>query len=183
MLAQSCATFSRLRQAGHAPRRMAVNVSMPQFRLPDFTERVLHTLAEYGMPPSMLELEITESILLDEPLVVMQNLEALRCEGVHITVDDFGTGYSSLGYLRQLPIDCLKIDRSFVVEIDNGKGDLFVETIVGLARKLGLDTVAEGVETPAQVDRLRQLGCDAVQGFLYAKPMPVDELERWFENR
>ncbi|HET6719988.1 MAG TPA: DUF3369 domain-containing protein, partial [Rhodocyclaceae bacterium] len=92
VLGQSCATYARLRDAGQAPRRMAVNVSMPQFRQPDFTERVLHTLVEYDMPPPTLELEITESILIDEPLVVMQNIEALRRAGVVITVDDFGTG-------------------------------------------------------------------------------------------
>ncbi|HET6720951.1 MAG TPA: EAL domain-containing protein, partial [Rhodocyclaceae bacterium] len=138
---------------------------------------------EYDMPPPTLELEITESILIDEPLVVMQNIEALRRAGVVITVDDFGTGYSSLGYLRQLPIDCVKIDRSFVQEIDNGKGDLFVETILDLARKLGLETVGEGVETEAQAARLRELGCDALQGFLYAKPMPVEELDGWVRER
>jgi len=183
VLNESCATYSRLQRAGGAPRHIAVNVSMPQFRLPDFPARVMDVLATHGMPPSALELEITESLLLDEPLVVLHNLETLRRAGVLIAVDDFGTGYSSLSYLRQLPIDCLKVDRSFVCEIDSGKGDLFAETIVELAHKLGLRTVAEGVETAAQVSRLRELGCDIAQGFLYAHPMPASELTEWFASR
>ncbi|HJW56374.1 MAG TPA: EAL domain-containing protein [Burkholderiaceae bacterium] len=183
ILDQSCAAFSRLAASGHAPRRIAVNVSMPQMRRPDFPERVVRTLAARGMPASALELEITESQLLDEPQVVLRNLHALKQEGIQITIDDFGTGYSSLGYLRQLPIDCIKIDRSFVVEIDRGRGDLFAETIITLAHKLGAETVAEGVETAAQVRCLRHLGCDTVQGFLYGRPMPADELAGWIEQR
>jgi c-di-GMP phosphodiesterase len=183
VLDQSCAMFSRLQASGHAPRRIAVNVSMPQMRQPDFPERVARTLAAHGMAASSLELEITESQLLDEPLVVLRNLHALKQEGIQISIDDFGTGYSSLGYLRQLPIDCVKIDRSFVLEIDNGKGDLFAETIITLAHKLGAETVAEGVDSPAQVQRLRQLGCDTAQGFLYARPMPADELAGWIGQR
>ncbi|MGE5652566.1 MAG: putative bifunctional diguanylate cyclase/phosphodiesterase, partial [Bacillota bacterium] len=130
ILDQSCAAYSRLAAEGHAPRRIAVNVSMPQMRRPDFPERVARTLAARGVPASALELEITESQLLDEPQLVLRNLQALKQEGIQITIDDFGTGYSSLGYLRQLPIDCIKIDRSFVVEIDRGRGDLFAETII-----------------------------------------------------
>ena len=183
ILDQSCAAFSRLAAAGHAPRRIAVNVSMPQMRRPDFPDRVAHTLAARGVPATALELEITESQLLDEPEVVLRNLHALKRKGIQITIDDFGTGYSSLGYLRQLPIDCIKIDRSFVVEIDRGRGDLFAETIITLAHKLGAETVAEGVETAAQVRCLRNLGCDTVQGFLYGRPMPADELAGWIEQR
>ena len=183
ILDQSCAAFSRLAAGGHAPRRIAVNVSMPQMRRPDFPERVASTLATHGVPASALELEITESQLLDEPQVVLRNLHALKREGIQITIDDFGTGYSSLGYLRQLPIDCIKIDRSFIVEIDRGRGDMFAETIIKLAHKLGAETVAEGVETAAQVHCLRTLGCDTVQGFLYARPMPSSELAGWIEQR
>lgn len=183
ILDQSCAAFARLATAGHAPRRIAVNVSMPQMRRPDFPEQVARTLDAHGMPASCLELEITESQLLDEPQVVLRNLHALKQEGIQITIDDFGTGYSSLGYLRQLPIDCIKIDRSFIVEIDRGRGDMFAETIITLAHKLGAETVAEGVETAAQVHCLRALGCDTVQGFLYARPMPSDELAGWIAQR
>ncbi|OWW18104.1 putative bifunctional diguanylate cyclase/phosphodiesterase [Noviherbaspirillum denitrificans] len=183
ILDQSCAAYSRLAARGHAPRRIAVNVSMPQMRRPDFPERVARSLAAHGVPASALELEITESLLLDEPQVVLCNLHALKQAGIQITIDDFGTGYSSLGYLRQLPIDCIKIDRSFIAEIDCGRGDMFAETIISLARKLGAETVAEGVETTAQVSCLRDLGCDTAQGFLYARPMPADELASWMEQR
>ena len=183
VLERSCATYRSLFDAGHAPHHIAVNVSMPQFRQPDFPARVMDTLAAHGMPATALELEVTESLLLDEPAVVLQNLETLRLAGVMISIDDFGTGYSSLSYLRQLPIDSLKIDRSFIVEIDNGKGDLFVQTIVELAQKLGIATVAEGVETQAQLKRLRELGCNTVQGFVYAYPMPASELVQWCAGR
>ncbi|HJV26090.1 MAG TPA: EAL domain-containing protein [Aromatoleum sp.] len=183
VLDQACGTLRRLQQNGGAALRMAVNVSMPQFRLAGFPAVVARVLASHGISPSALELEITESILMEEPGIVLDNLRALRESGVHISVDDFGTGYSSLGYLRELPIDTLKIDRSFVVEIDSGRGDLFAETIVALARKLGVGTIAEGVESDAQLSRLRELGCDIVQGFLYARPMPVEALEAWIAGR
>ena len=183
VLERSCATYRSLLDAGHAPQHIAVNVSMAQFRQPDFPARVMDILATHDLPATALELEVTESLLLDEPTVVLRNLETLRRAGVLISIDDFGTGYSSLSYLRQLPIDSLKIDRSFVVEIDNGKGDLFAQTIVELAQKLGIGTVAEGVETPAQLKRLRELGCDTVQGFLYAYPMPASELTQWCVGR
>lgn len=183
VLERSCATYRSLHDAGQAPHHIAVNVSMPQFRQADFPARVMAILAAHGMPATALELEITESLLLDEPTVVLRNLETLRQAGVQISIDDFGTGYSSLSYLRQLPIDCLKIDRSFVDEIDNGKGDLFAQTIVELARKLGIGTVAEGVETQAQLERLRELGCNTAQGFFYAYPMPASELAQWCAGR
>jgi diguanylate cyclase (GGDEF)-like protein len=183
VLDQACAMFQRLEHLKRRPRRLAVNVSMPQLRAPDFPQQVLRTLAKHQMPASALELEITESILVGEPAVVLRNLNALRAQGVQITIDDFGTGYSSLAYLRQLPIDCLKIDRSFVEEIDSGRGDVFAETIVALARKLGMETVAEGVATSGQLARLRELGCGIGQGFLYAKPMPPDALIKWMGTR
>jgi diguanylate cyclase (GGDEF)-like protein len=179
VLDQACATFQRLEQLERSPRHVAVNVSMPQLRAPEFAQHVLRTLARHGMPASALELEITESILVGEPEVVLRNLHALRAQGVQIAIDDFGTGYSSLAYLRQLPIDCMKIDRSFVEEIDSGRGDVFAETIVALAHKLSMETVAEGVATSGQLARLRELGCGIAQGYLYAKPMPADALIKW----
>ena len=156
---------------------------MPQLRAPDFPQSVKRTLAKQAMPASALELEVTESILVGEPVVVLRNLHALRSHGVLIAIDDFGTGYSSLGYLRQLPIDSMKIDRMFVQEIDSGRGDAFAETIIALAHKLGIQTVAEGVETDRQLSRLCELGCGIVQGYLYAKPMPADQLMKWMEAR
>ncbi len=183
VLAQACAQHAKLGQLGFAHLKMAVNVSMPQFRKADFVENMATILAHYQMPPQMLELEITESIAMDEPKVMLQRLDALRQLGILIAIDDFGTGYSSLSQLRSLPIDCLKIDKSFVQKIHNGKGGLFAETIMDLSKKLRVTSVAEGVETLEQVDFLRGLGCAVAQGYLYARPMPADQLVAWLQSR
>ncbi|HSC81339.1 MAG TPA: EAL domain-containing protein, partial [Chitinolyticbacter sp.] len=124
-----------------------------------------------------------ESIAMDEPKTVVATLEGLRMLGISVAIDDFGTGYSSLAQLRSLPIDKLKIDRAFVDEIRDGKGGLFAETIVTLAKKLGLGIIAEGVETPEQAGFLRALGCAEAQGYYYAKPMPLSELTEWLAAR
>src|SRR6185369_1713744 len=129
-----CATFRSLQAANCAPRCMAVNVSMLQFRQADFPERVMDILATHSMPADALELEITESLLLAEPQTVRHNLDILRQAGIRIAVDDFGTGYSSLAYLRQLPIDRLKVDRSFLRELDTRPDDAtIVQTIAAMA--------------------------------------------------
>lgn len=167
----------------HAARRIAVNVSMPQLRQPRFSAHLAAILAQQAVNPADLELEITESFAMDEPESVRRLLGDLRRLGLRIAVDDFGTGYSSLSHLRQLPIDCLKIDRSFVAQIQRGSGGGFAETIVALAQKLGLSTIAEGVETPEQAGFLLGLGCQEAQGFLYARPMPLEELLLWLEQR
>ncbi|CDH44517.1 EAL domain-containing protein [Candidatus Contendibacter odensensis] len=183
VLDQACAQHAQLTQWGFTRLKMAVNVSMPQFRKADFVENVAATLVHYRMPPQLLELEITESIAMDEPKVILQKLEALKRLGILIAIDDFGTGYSSLGQLRSLPIDCLKIDKCFVQEIHDGKGGMFAETIVGLSQKLGVGSVAEGVETLEQAGFLRALGCSVAQGYLYAKPMPADQLVEWLRQQ
>ena len=183
VLEQACVQRAQLAAAGFASLRMAVNVSMPQFRKADFVEQVAGTLARYQMPASLLELEITESIAMDEPKVVLQGLQALKRLGVQIAIDDFGTGYSSLGHLQSLPIDCLKVDRSFVKEIRDGQGGVFAETIVGLSDKLGVKSVAEGVETLEQAGFLRDLGCAVAQGYLYAPPMPAEPLHAWLHQQ
>lgn len=172
--------FARLAAGGFS---MAVNVSMPQFRQKAFVTRVAEVMANYGLPPGGLELEVTESVAMDEPKVVTNCLLALRQAGAKIAIDDFGTGYSSLAHLRDLPIDCLKIDRTFVKEIKDGEGGMFAETIVALGQKLGMKIIAEGVETEEQAGFLRGMGCHMAQGFLYAKPMPSDELMQWLADR
>lgn len=182
VLEQACAQYAQLMQAGFTRLKMAVNVSMPQFRKADFVENVAAILAHHRMPPQLLELEITESIAMDEPKVILQKLEALKRLGTLIAIDDFGTGYSSLGQLRSLPIDCLKIDKCFVQEIHDGKGGMFAETIVGLSQKLGVESVAEGVETLEQAGFLRGLGCSIAQGYLYARPMLTDQLVEWLRQ-
>jgi len=167
-----------LRAAGH-PLRMAVNVSMSQLLLPGFEQLVAEALAEGGLPASALEIEITESVAMQSPDIVLPRLAALKALGVGVAIDDFGTGYSSLSSLEKLAPDRLKIDRSFIIGLDAEGGDGIAAMIVELARSLGVKVVAEGVETVRQQQRLQALGCHEMQGYLFAKPMPVDELPVW----
>ncbi|MBE9609665.1 putative bifunctional diguanylate cyclase/phosphodiesterase [Chitinilyticum piscinae] len=183
VLAEAADAWRSLQDLPNAPHRVAVNVSMPQFRNRMLIDRIAHILGSHRLPPTALELEITESIAMDEPKVVISALGALKELGIRISIDDFGTGFSSLGQLRALPINCLKIDQSFIREIANGRGGMYAETIVALASKLGLSTIAEGVETTEQAGFLRGLGCDEAQGYLYAKPMTLADLRQWLEQR
>lgn len=175
-LDEACKALQQIIPLSSTAHRMAVNVSMPQLRQSSFAGKLATILGRHAINPANLELEITESIAMDEPKVVRRGLDTIKRLGVRIAVDDFGTGYSSLSHLRDLPIDCLKIDRCFISEISGGSGGMFAETIVAFARKLGLSTVAEGVETAEQAGFLRGLGCTEAQGYLYAKPMPLPEL-------
>ncbi|MGE7204550.1 putative bifunctional diguanylate cyclase/phosphodiesterase [Sphingomonas sp. NPDC019816] len=154
---------------------VAVNLSPVQLRVPDLTGIVKNALAASGLPPERLTLEVTESVLLDDVERSLAALTALNDIHVCTTLDDFGTGYSSLSYLTQFPFQTLKIDRSFVIDLEHNPASVaIVQTIVDLAAKLGMRTVAEGVETPAQLEQLRRTRCDAVQGFLLARPLPAD---------
>jgi len=182
VLDAACAAFREIRHLPGAPKQVAVNVSLAQFRSAQFARHVEAVLARNDLPASALELEITESLAMDEPKVVVGSLQNLKRIGLRIAIDDFGTGYSSLAHLRELPIDCLKIDRAFVEEIVGGQGGMFAETIVALGQKLGVGIVAEGVETPEQAGFLRGLGCPTAQGFLYARPMPLGELVHWLQQ-
>jgi diguanylate cyclase (GGDEF)-like protein len=156
---------------------VAVNVSPIQLVRDDFLHVVRKALTASGLPPQRLELEITESIFIDASPKAMRNLETLRQMGVRVALDDFGTGYSSLAYLRQFPFDTLKIDRAFVRElVTQHDARAIVRSIVDLATALGMGTVAEGVEEPAQYELLRRAGCAGVQGFLIAKPMVIDQV-------
>ena len=183
VLDQACASFKQLSVMPNAPRYVAVNVSMPQLRGGRFPGQVAEVLARHGLPADTLELEVTESLAMDQPKIVVGSLEALRAVGARIAIDDFGTGYSSLGHLRQLPINCLKIDQSFIREIEDGKGGMFAETIVALSQKLGVSTIAEGVETIEQASFLRGLGCTTAQGYLFGKPMPLNQLIEWMAHQ
>lgn len=141
-------------------------------------------LARLGMPASALELEITESQLMDNAHAAQQQLAALKALGVHLSIDDFGTGYSSLAYLKRFDIDKLKIDRSFVGRMLHDSSDLaIVRAIVALGHTLGLRVVAEGVEDAAQAEALREAGCDEFQGFHFARPLPGDALQAWMRLR
>jgi diguanylate cyclase (GGDEF)-like protein/PAS domain S-box-containing protein len=151
---------------------MSVNISPQQLSEPGFAELVAEVLAETGFPADSLWLEITEGALLRDPAAAIAILQTLRSLGSHLAIDDFGTGYSSLSYLKRLPVEALKIDRSFIEQLDEGADDrAIVEAIVALGRTLGLGVVAEGIERPDQAIELASLGCHLVQGFLYGKPV------------
>lgn len=181
-LHQSCTQYLNLAEAGFSNLRIAVNVSMPQFQHEGFSDTVAECVKNYSIPPGCLELEITESIAMDEPDSVKERLNTLRNLGIQIAIDDFGTGYSSLSQLQSMPIDYLKIDRAFILEIQKGKTGIFAETILDFCRKLGVLSIAEGVETPEQAEYLKSLGCDMIQGFLYARPMPPEDLMKWLKK-
>ena len=153
---------------------LSINVSARQFHQPDFGAQVRNTLAEYGIAPARLKLELTESLLLDNIEQTIASMQALKQFGVRFSLDDFGTGYSSLQYLKRLPLDQLKIDQSFVRELVHGGSDqAIVLTIISIARSLGLEVIAEGVETDAQRALLEQLGCLHYQGYLFGRPLPA----------
>ena len=157
-----------------APMRVAVNVSAVQFRQSRLVQTVMSALAASGLPASRLELEVTETVLIHDA-EALQTLHQLRALGVRIALDDFGTGYSSLSYLRRFPFDKIKIDRSFIREIDNEDTAAIVRAMVGLGQRLGMMITAEGVETPEQMDRVRAEGCTEVQGYLISPPAPPHE--------
>ena len=162
-------------QAG-TPCQVAVNVSALQFQQVGMVQDVANTLARYGVPPSMLELELTESILIHDAEEALGRLEALEALGVHLSLDDFGTGYSSLTYLKRFPLHKLKIDRSFIISVHEDETDeAIVAAMIQMGHALKMQVVAEGVELAEQQARLRMLGCDHFQGFLFSRALPPDE--------
>ena len=162
------------------PLTMSVNISAKQFSQSDLSQKLKELLESSKIVPGSLELEITESVIMDRGEAAIGRLEELKSLGLRLFVDDFGTGYSSLSYLHRFPIDMLKIDRSFIREIDATGGHTeIVRAIVGLGRNLGLGLIAEGVETEAQLAVIRTLGCQLAQGFLFSKPLPAAEIEEY----
>ncbi|HEX5805084.1 MAG TPA: EAL domain-containing protein [Macromonas sp.] len=176
VLETACRQLAAWRQEGlHL--RMAINLSVQQFRQHDLCERLTQLLRAHELPPQAVELEITESEAMSDPEQARTTLMRLSALGVGLALDDFGTGHSSLSYLKLLPIDRLKIDRSFVAQIhDSQGGDTLVRAIVALAQTLGKEVVAEGVETPEQLQFLQRQGCEYYQGWLYAKAMPAADI-------
>jgi diguanylate cyclase (GGDEF)-like protein len=178
VLRAACTQARAWQDAGLAPLTVAVNLSARQFRQRDLPEFIARVLKETGLRPEHLQLELTESCVMEDAAFAVEALGALQSEGVGVSVDDFGTGYSSLSYLKRLPIDSLKIDRSFVADAANNDEDAaIVSAIVLLARTLRLEVIAEGVETEEQLSLLRGLGCKKAQGYLFSRPLPADELE------
>lgn len=178
VLRTACRQNQAWQKAGYPPLKVSVNLSSRQFRQPDFVSTISLILQESGLSPQWLELEITESIAMENVEFAISMLRELKEMGIHISIDDFGIGFSSLNYLRRLPIDTLKIDRSFIEDITPtlNKTEL-VTAIIQLAQNLNLNVIAEGVETQHQLDFLRQKGCDEMQGFLFSKPLPGKEFE------
>ncbi|MEM8607557.1 MAG: EAL domain-containing protein [Myxococcota bacterium] len=164
------------------PMRVSVNVSAQQFEDPMFVEKVRAALDATGLPPEFLELELTESSLMADAAVAGGLLREIRDVGVRIAIDDFGTGYSSLTYLHEFPLNVLKIDKNFVQNVEsNERGGPISKMIIGLGQNLGLEVVAEGVETESQREYMRQNGCDIAQGYLYARPEAPDVLTPWLK--
>ena len=158
---------------------LAVNVSACQFRQPNFVEQVLSLLEQSGAKPARLKLELTESLLLDDVEDTIAKITTLKANGVGFSLDDFGTGYSSLAYLKRLPLDQLKIDRSFVRDVLTDSNDAAIaKTIVALAHSLGLGVIAEGVESQAQREFLSNVGCRCYQGYFFGRPMPIHEFDQ-----
>ncbi|MBI1890222.1 MAG: EAL domain-containing protein [Burkholderiales bacterium] len=183
VLNEACMVNRRLQLEGGPAVPIAVNISAPQFILPDFLDQVEAALEVSGLEPQYLELELTESIVMRDVQSVISTLQTLKKLGVSLSIDDFGTGYCSLSYLKRLPIDKLKIDQSFVRDISVDADDAAITAaIINLARCLNLDVIAEGVESEQQLEFLRTLGCDEIQGYWLSKPLPAVEFSVFMRN-
>jgi diguanylate cyclase (GGDEF)-like protein len=183
VLQTACAQCAEWSRAGHGGLRVSVNVAAQQFLDPGFADHVRAALESGGLPAALLELEIVEGSLLQDVNATVETLARLKDLGVRIAVDDFGTGYSALAYLKQLPLDVLKIDQSFVQSVTTDPADATItETIVKLAAGLNLTTIAEGVETFEQLLLLGSYGCKRMQGYLFGKPVPPETFLSWLEN-
>ncbi len=182
-LREACSAAARMRDRGLRNVRVAVNLSACQFQQSDLLVLIDEALAEHSLRPEQLELEITESTLLDRDLS-RSNAAQLAARGVRLAIDDFGTGYSSLTYLKRFHVDTLKIDRSFIKNmLDDPEDAQIASTVVTLARGLGIECIAEGVEEEQQLVRLREFGCDQIQGFLVSRPIDIDQLIQWAESQ
>lgn len=183
VLRTACMQARRWMDAGLPPFVVAVNLSVRQFQSNDVADLVRRVLAETGLPSERLELELTESILMEQGEQALATLDALKSLGVRLAIDDFGTGYSSLAYLKRMPIDKLKIDRSFVQDIVDDEGDREIAaTIISMSKTFKMQVLAEGVETLEQIDILAGLGCKIFQGFYFSKPLPVQEVEAFLRS-
>ena len=184
VLRVSCHELVRLQAMGLPNLRMSVNVSQIQFRHPEFLDKLNAALLDTGINPKCLELEITESVAMEDPAFILETLHMVRELGISIAIDDFGTGYSSLSHLRQLPIDRLKIDRAFVTELSQEvSGGHIASMVIELGRNLKLTVIAEGIEEESQAQTLLRLGCHEGQGYLYAKPLTAVQLKEWLQTR
>lgn len=184
IIREACRQQRQLDSQGYGKVRISVNVSAPQFCDRHFLQKVQDILADEAMAAEKLELEITENIIMQDPDAAVSTLKQLRDRGIRIAIDDFGTGYSSLSYLKKFPINVLKIDQTFVHDLNRNQGDsAIIEASVTLARKLNLEIVAEGVETQDQLNFLRDCHCGIAQGYYLSRPMPAKHLPDWLAQR
>ena len=178
VLDEAVKTYSEWRKRFDYDFILSVNISSVQFYRADFVPKIISAIEKYGIDPHRLEIEITESILIEDIRLVKAKIEELRDYGVRVSLDDFGTGYSSLSYLRGLPIDVLKIDKSFIDNIPNESSSrIIAEAIMVMSKKLGYETIAEGVESKEQLDYLKEIGSDSIQGFYLSKPVSKKEID------
>jgi diguanylate cyclase (GGDEF)-like protein len=180
----ACAQMMAWQRQGMRPIRLAVNLSARQFRHQDLVGQIAGVLSDTGFAPELLEIELTETMLIDDTEAVLAIMQGLGAMGVSIAIDDFGTGHSSLSYLKRFDVDTLKIDRSFIKDTpDDAEDSAIAIAVIALGHGLGLKVVAEGVETPAQVEFLRAQGCDELQGYLVSRPVDTAAFARWFAER
>lgn len=183
VIEESLKAYAEWRRKYHYPLIMSINISAIQYKQPDFIDKLLQILEKYEISPYEIELEITESILIDDFEEITERLAILRDIGIKISLDDFGTGFSSLSYLKGLPIDTLKIDKSFIdTVITDENTRIITESIIYMVKKLGFETIAEGVETEEQFRYLNEISCDIIQGFYLGKPMPAERIEKLLAN-
>jgi EAL domain-containing protein (putative c-di-GMP-specific phosphodiesterase class I) len=181
VLARACRQQRQWREDGLPTLRLSVNLSPVQFREGAVVDLIESTLAETGIDPSCLEIELTEGVMLENSETALANLRHLNGLGVHFSLDDFGTGYSSLAYVKRLPVHRLKIDQSFVHRLGkDGQDEAIVRAIIDLGHSLGLKVTAEGVETTVQLERLEELDCDEAQGDLISPPLPAEAFQVLF---
>jgi EAL domain-containing protein (putative c-di-GMP-specific phosphodiesterase class I) len=182
VLEQACLQGAEWQLSGYNL-NLSVNVSARQLERADFVEEVRASLEDTGLDPATLTLEITETVLMRKPDATALLLGELKALGLRVAVDDFGTGYSSLAYLRQFPVDSLKIDRTFITGLEtSSEAHALTHTLIQLGKALGLQTLAEGVEQQSQVRELQREGCDLAQGFLYARPLTPEALEDFLHD-
>jgi EAL domain-containing protein (putative c-di-GMP-specific phosphodiesterase class I)/GGDEF domain-containing protein/PAS domain-containing protein len=183
VLREACRQNAEWQQDGLRPLRVAVNLSARQFHSDNLLDEIDAALSETALPACSLELEITESMVMEDPERVIDLLDKIRSRGIHLSLDDFGTGHSSLAYLKRFPIDCVKIDRAFIMDIPENTDDVAIaRTIIAMAKALDLKTVAEGVETAGQLELLKTMGCDQIQGYFFSRPLPADEFLAFYSN-
>lgn len=183
VLRKVCRQIRHWLDSGYNPVSIAVNVSARQFRAPGLHRFIVDTLQEFAIPPQLISLEITETALMENADEVCDTLREIKALGVGIALDDFGTGFSNMAHLSRFSLDVLKIDTSFVdsIDLDDHARNL-VDSVINLAHNLDLRTVAEGVETKAQLDYLRKYGCDEIQGYYYSRPLDVEVFTEWLRE-